>query len=157
MVSSVANAEHEARAFRTMAEQRLARLTEERQQILGRITDLQSKADALDTEIEHLRALITPQSRPPETSAPVQNVAVADLVIALLEELGEPMHYRDIEQELRKRGQAPGVGADPANALLARYFNDARLYRPRRGTYALRAWDKSAKSVGVKRRARRRA
>lgn len=156
MVSSTTNAEREAQEFHALAKQRLDRLVEERRQVADRMADLQVRIDAIDEEIEHLRALISPQTHAEEVSTSPTGVAVADAVVALLEETREPMHYRDIEAELRKRGQAFGTGANPANALLARYFNDPRLYRPRRGTYGLRAWDRSAKSVGVKRAKTRR-
>lgn len=63
----------------------------------------------------------------------------ADLVVALLEETGEPLHYRDIHQELETRGYRVG-GVDPAATLLSRFFKDPRLYRPQRGTYALVEW-----------------
>jgi len=61
------------------------------------------------------------------------------------------MHYREIERELRARGQVMLGGQDPANTLLARYFDDERLYRPSRGTYALREWSRTARSVGARR------
>ena len=63
----------------------------------------------------------------------------ADLVVALLDEIGRPLHYRDIHRELEERGHRVG-GADPASTLLSRFFKDPRLYRPRRGTYGLVEW-----------------
>ena len=61
----------------------------------------------------------------------------ADLVVALLQEVGTPLHYREIERRLRENGKFEAGGKDPADTLLGRFFNDARLHRTGRGTYAL--------------------
>ena len=70
----------------------------------------------------------------------------ADLVVDLLKSVDKPLHYRDIYEELKtseffhatSRGSLGDV--DPAATLLSRFFKDPRLYRPRRGTYALVEW-----------------
>ncbi len=80
----------------------------------------------------------------------------ADLVVKLLEELQRPLHYREIENELRERGWYAAGGADPANTLLAKYFKDERLYRPAKGVYALRPARKTVRSVGTRGKARQR-
>lgn len=70
----------------------------------------------------------------------------ADLVVNLLKNVGKPLHYRDIYEELKTneffRAAGPGSlgDVDPAATLLSRIFKDPRLYRPRRGTYALVEW-----------------
>ena len=70
----------------------------------------------------------------------------ADLVVNLLKSVGKPLHYRDIYEELKTNEffHAAGHGSlgdvDPAATLLSRFFKDPRLYRPRRGTYALVEW-----------------
>ena len=69
-------------------------------------------------------------------SAIVQETA--DVVVGLLLELQQPLHYRAIYQVLNSRGLVVG-GADPAKTLLARYFNDGRLQRVKRGTYAVKS------------------
>ena len=61
----------------------------------------------------------------------------AGAVVQLLSERDTPMHYREIYQELSSRGIDAG-GKDPAKTMLARYFNDQRLQRVRRGTYAVK-------------------
>ena len=69
--------------------------------------------------------------------------ANANQVVALLREVGKPLHYRDIYRELetRERFQFLEVGGvDPAATLLSRFFKDPRLYRPQRGTYGLVEW-----------------
>lgn len=72
---------------------------------------------------------------PPSSSSP----SPADLVVALLEEVGTPLHYREIERRLRDSGKFEAGGRDPANTLLGRFFNDPRLHRTGRGTYDLLA------------------
>ena len=61
----------------------------------------------------------------------------SDAVVALLAEVGGPLHYRDIYSELNSRG-IEVAGEDPAKTMLARYFNDERLQRTSRGTYAIK-------------------
>lgn len=75
---------------------------------------------------------------------------VADVVVSVIRDAGTPLHFRDIEGRVRTRGIQAG-GKDPANVLLAKYFDDPRLYRPARGTYGLREWNRSARSVGTRR------
>ena len=76
----------------------------------------------------------------------VRGLSSADLVVDLLKSVGEPLHYRDIYEELKTneffRAAGPGSlgDVDPAATLLSRFFKDPRLYRPRRGTYALVEW-----------------
>ena len=63
----------------------------------------------------------------------------ADTVAALLEEVGEPLHYREIHQKL---GEPPVArdDADHAKALSILFRNDPRFYSPRGGTYGLVEW-----------------
>ena len=67
-------------------------------------------------------------------------------MVDLLKSVGKPLHYRDIYEELktneffRANGLGSLGGVDPAATLLSRFFKDPRLYRPRRGTYALVEW-----------------
>ena len=84
-----------------------------------------------------------PQPTEPVPSSPSRPTA-ADLVAALLEEVGTPLHYADIERQLRERGSIEGGGKNPANTLLARFFKDPRLERVGRGTYTLAQRSESA-------------
>ena len=62
----------------------------------------------------------------------------ADTVVALLEEVGEPLHYREIHQKL---GKPPVTrNDDHVVGLLLLFRNDPRLYSPRWGTYGLVEW-----------------
>ena len=81
---------------------------------------------------------------PPSTVGQRGRPSPADLVVALLREVGIPLHYREIERRLRESGKFEAGGKDPADTLLARFFNDARLHRIRRGTYALLASGEAA-------------
>jgi hypothetical protein len=110
----------------------------------------------LQEELGLLQALLGRKGQVEEPSTPASGShsssgTDADKVVSLLTDVGRPMHYREIERELRARGQPTAGGQDPANTLLARYFDDERLYRPSRGTYALREWNRTARSVGTKR------
>ena len=67
------------------------------------------------------------------------SATTADLVCELLAEAETPLHYREIYNKLRYREPNPPRSDDPATALLARYFNDPRLERTGKGTYALRS------------------
>ncbi len=133
------------------------------EEVESELANLEARRNEIDQHIErkntertYLRGLLDirgagggPLQLPRLTNAAAD---AAELVVALLRETGSPLHYRAIEKELRSSGQYVAGGQDPANTLLAHYFNDPRLYRPSRGTYGLREWDKSARSVGTKRR-----
>ena len=95
----------------------------------------------MTSELSHLEGLLqlygaTAPTSSAAVSSPSQ--ATADDVVELLRQTGGPLHYTAIESELRARGFLTAGGKNPANTLLARYFNDPRLTRPKRGTYTLR-------------------
>jgi hypothetical protein len=133
---------------------RLAQIDKDREALIQRRRDLDAALNKIDEERGHITALLGLKGAAiePESS---QNTNASDnlieLVATLLTEKG-PMHYREIERELRTRGWFQAGGADPANTLLARYFQDPRFYRPARGVYALRPNGKAVQSVGAKRR-----
>lgn len=77
------------------------------------------------------RSGFVPMPRPP-----LGRKADADDVYELLKANG-PMHYEEIFSEILKRGLKVGGQGKP-NTLLSRYFNDDRLERVKRGTYAVR-------------------
>ncbi len=82
--------------------------------------------------------------------------SAADVVVEYLDEVGAPVHYREIEKALRERGAVSLGGKDPANSLLARYFADPRLLRVSRGTYASKSkW--TGRGLSSRKRRRRRA
>lgn len=129
----------------------------------GELRALEARRAEIDQHIEQKRAELTylrglldihvGQATPaqlPRLTGPAGHPA--DLVVQLLSEAGKPLHYRVIERELRARGLYVAGGQDPANTLLAHYFNDPRVYRPQRGTYALRESDRGARNFGARRR-----
>ena len=124
------------------AKNRILVLEEQIPQLQRERGDLDARIADLDSQLTQLRALIggSPVSEPPSNvlQLRVSSSDLADRVVGMLREMRRPMHYREIEAALRKRGQYAGGGQDPANALLATYFNDPRLRRVSRGTYAPR-------------------
>ena len=68
----------------------------------------------------------------------VRGPVVADLVVEYLRVVGRPTRCEEIYLALR--GRVKAGGATPADSLLARYSTDPRLYRPRKGWYALVEW-----------------
>ena len=96
--------------------------------------------DGFRIEVGDVPSIPELQPQPHRSAEPAQDsprAAPADLVVALLEEVGTPLHYREIERRLRESGKFEAGGRDPANTLLGRFFNDPRLHRTGRGTYAL--------------------
>jgi hypothetical protein len=136
---------------------RLAEIDKEREDLLERRRELDAALNRIDEERGHIVALLGLDGS--TVAADVQATTLsddpADLVVRLLRETG-PLHYRDIERQLRSRGWYQAGGADPANTLLAKYFQDPRLYRPRRGVYAIRPEGATVQSVGTRRKGVRR-
>ena len=146
--------------FETVLLARREGLAREHEVLSAEINTRERKRSELEEQISHIDALlgkgaVTERASAAETGDSSSGNETADLVVDLLREVGRPLHYREIEQELRARGAIQAEGKNPANTLLARYFNDPRLYRPARGTYDLRN-GRSVKSVGAKRKRSRR-
>ncbi len=142
--------------FLALAAERANRLEADIGSLDSQIEELRSRREVLHEELGLLQALLGRKRQAEELPTPVSRTpspsgSDADKVVFLLANVGKPMHYREIERELRARGQLAVGGQDPANTLLARYFDDERLYRPSRGTYALREWNRTARSVGTRR------
>lgn len=76
--------------------------------------------------------------------------SVIDAVLSLLEELHQPMHYKDIAARLQERNTYI-PGKKPAATLLSRMNRDSRFKRTKkRGTYALSTWRvRSADSTNI--------
>lgn len=111
---------------------------------------LEAQMREAQTELGHIDSLLGyPKTTAQEETASVRS-RPADLVVELLRETG-PLHYRDIERELRGRGWYMAEGSDPANTLLSKFFRDERLVRPARGVYAIRETGSPRRSVGTRR------
>ena len=81
------------------------------------LEELEARRSELAEQIGHIDALL--MERPAEKRADPADSAgarsqIADMVVAGLTELDRPLHYREIEKELRARG-VEGGGQDPAN------------------------------------------
>ena len=103
------------------------------------------------------------QSQRPSTSRSTPSPKLLDMAVQVLRERnGDPMHYRELADELMKRG-AVIRGQDPAGALVSRMTQDdnrraeadKRFIRPTsKGFYALREDYPDARNVGARRRRR---
>lgn len=148
----VSNNSHGEEQYRTVLKSRLSSLESEATDLREQRVGIDARLARIDEETMALRILLGTEqdAAAAPIGFPAYRVATATDVVRLLEEVREPLHYREIERGLKQKGFETGAGADSANALLTRYYNDSRLYRPRRGTYALRAWaeSKSVPSVG---------
>ena len=140
-------------AFNSALKHRRAELLRERAPLEEQLRHLEQRRAEIDEQVGYIDALLGEELGSDDSNTPEATPSshTADLVVELLREVGHPLHYRDIEKELRARGVLRVEGKNPANTLLARFFNDPRLYRPSRGTYSLRD-GRSVKSVGTKRK-----
>lgn len=102
-----------------------------------RIEQLQAQKKPLEDALHHLKALLYFESPEPVDSI---KVSITDAAFHLLEDLRQPMHYKDITARLQKRNVYIH-GKDPAATLLTRMTRDNRFRRTRkRGMYALSTW-----------------
>ena len=140
--------------FQSCATKELDRLEDALRVLDAQLAEISAQRARIAPQIEHLRALlgkdplqtpVRPVARAPRARSPrpVDGSTDADRVVALLRDRGQPIHYREIYDCLTQDGVQVG-GKDPAGTLLARYFDDPRLYRPARGTYGLVEWRKNA-------------
>ena len=138
----------------TAVEDRLAGLAIDRDALEGRRAEVERQLERLRLEVAHLEGLLALhgdiQPITSETAELEMPASVADQVVSLIREARTALHYAEIERQIRAKGLYSAGGQNPANTLLAKYFNDPRLYRPARGTYGLREWQPMAPSVGTK-------
>jgi len=135
----------------------IARVQQEYSQ---RLEQLQAEKKPLQEALLHVEALLQFEGRPDRTGpGPVADSAkrvvaagpsVTDAAVNLLEELHQPLHYKDIAAILRERNTLI-PGKNPSATLLSRMSRDSRFRRTRkRGTYALSTWRiHGAKSTNV--------
>ena len=142
-----------------LVKQRLAKHTAERERLdleISQLTERRSRIQRLVADLEDIAAMAhhqgeedlndagpiarSPSPWLPRQDAPATNrstsgyKATADDVVELLKREG-PMHYRDIHDAITSQGLEIG-GKGNADTLLSRYFQDSRLERIARGTYA---------------------
>ena len=137
-----------------------------RRKILEKERECQNK----EARLGHINALLstepsvndTAKEKPAQSRSPSTPTAqLLEMVEQVLRERsGEPMHYRDLSDELIRRG-AIIRGQDPAGALVSRMTQDdnrraeeeRRFIRPTsKGFYALREDYPNARNVGARRR-----
>jgi hypothetical protein len=128
------------------------------QELSAAIAKKKRAIDAIDALIQleggEPEGLGTSSVTPFPASRSHRGTPISDAAYDVLKERGEEMHYQPLTHEVMLRG-VPIGGKSPANTLLAHLSRDSRFSRPRaRGTYALREWDPTAKSIGVRRKRR---
>jgi hypothetical protein len=112
-----------------------------------RLDELQVQKRPLVEALHHIEALLrleghdaTPSEYAGGARSSISAAAsITDAAVSLLEELQQPLHYKDIAALLRG-GNVYIPGRDPAATLLSRMSRDARFERTQRGTYRLSAW-----------------
>lgn len=123
----------------------IAYLHEKRNALIGKRRRLDEQIAKADAEIKKAEDFLgPPASLNSRRGRSAKGTATAALVYDLLVETGQPLHFREIYDRLRRREPQPPQSSDPAATLLARYSNDPRFYRTAPGTYALREIDASS-------------
>ncbi|MCY4145998.1 MAG: HTH domain-containing protein [Chloroflexi bacterium] len=141
-----------------------------RQSLIGERDRLQPEIEQLRQELaskgqrlQHVLALLSnepiagegPPRRARPRSGATPTAQLLDMAEAILREReSEPMHYRDLTDEIRRRGRVIG-GKDPAASLVSRMTQDKaqRFIRPTsKGFYALREDYPNARNVGARQR-----
>lgn len=135
-------------------------------ELKGEVRDLEAELRSVQRELErarnqlvHAEAFLDLEQRKATTQSSNASVSVptkaeiCDNVESILRGNNKiPMHYRDLEKELRRRGIVIG-GKKPENGLVSRIYSDKRFVRPtRRGFYALREDYPDAKSIGERKK-----
>ena len=148
------------------------RLQQEIKQLRQEIEVKEAKYRDNEKRLGHIQALLSteqpavserPHRRRSTPSASTSTPQLLDMAEQVLRERkGEPMHYRELADELIRRG-AVIRGQDPAGALVSRMTQDdsrrtdedRRFIRPTsKGFYALREDYPNARNVGARRRKR---
>ncbi len=131
-----------------------------------RVREAQERLSLVQRRLEHVRALLGDQqsSETQDDTTQTQHKHgssnrshVCDIAEDVLRERnGEPMYYKELAQEVIRRG-GDLHGATPWANLTARMVQDPRFVRPTaRGFYALRRDYPNARNVGARRQRRRR-
>jgi len=126
-----------------------AMISQLHQDYSAKLHDLQTRRKPAEEALHHIEALLrfegyidTDQSGHDFTGEKdvVAAASVTDAVFRLLEELRQPLHYKDIVLRLQGKGiYVPG--RDPAATLLSRINRDNRFKRTtKRGVYGLSTW-----------------
>ena len=141
-----------------------ARANQVDEEYRARRNDLQARKKPLEEALFHIEALLRISGR--ETSAEpttsdgqslafeVRNPSVTEAAFAILQKKHQPLHYREITEMLQDKGiHIPGK--NPAATLLSRMSRDKRFRRGnKRGVYVLKGWraTSSSRNSGRKRK-----
>lgn len=142
----------------TLLQSERSRLDKEGRTLRESIAEAEKRLREVQTRLNHVEGLLGP-SEPTEVatvgSAISAERSLTDMAEQILgEREREPMHYKDLAQEIQSRGGSL-TGGNAANILVARLVSDDRFVRPlRKGFYALRRDYPNAKNVGARKRHR---
>ncbi len=119
---------------------------------------LQAKIDQREQQLLHVRKLLelAEVTDRPAAEAPSSRT-VSDAAFELLTQVGQPMHYVEMAQQLGRYG-AQLSGVNPGANLLAHIGKDKRFVRTARGMYGLAGRDRAVDTgrVSAPRTSRRR-
>ncbi len=110
-----------------------------------KLEQLQEQKRPFQEALRHVEALLKLEgwsmAANPDANATNNTGATSaiDAAFSLLEELHQPMHYKEIVEKLHER-RIYIAGKDPAATLLSKMSRDTRFKRTKRGTYALSSW-----------------
>jgi len=113
-------------------------------ELSSKLEELYSNKKTYEETLSHIHAILKIETNSAEKER-VSNysdndgVSITDSAFSILQELHQPMHYKDIATALRDRGVHIS-GIDPAATLLSRISRDDRFKRVKRGTYGLKGW-----------------
>ena len=142
-------------------------LRKELEDVRGSIAEAEQRLAAIIKRLRHVDGLLEDESTSPELqSSPAPAIvfrvhearrlggSVTDIAEAILaERQGEPMNYRELAEEVDRRGGDLGDHTGAATRLVARMVRDQRFVRPTsKGFYALRSDHPNVRSVGARRR-----
>ncbi len=134
------------------------RLDKERQEREACIARDQARLQEVNARLRNVEGLLGTNEADgmalPEATNTVGH-SVTDIAVEILSEReGKPMHYKDLTQEVQRRG-GNLTGENAPHILVARLVNDERFVRPeRKGHYALTRNYPSVKSVGARKKPR---
>lgn len=154
-----------ATTLKEMLDAEREQLEAEALELQGRIKQAQKRLSVVQWWLEHVRALLDENQSPQSEASSLTQAEhgndiqrqVCDIADEILTERGgEPMYYKELAQEVIRRGGSL-YGATPWANLTARMVQDSRFVRPTaKGFYALRSDYPNARNVGARRQRRRR-
>ena len=148
--------------FSSLLVKECARLESEADVLREQVKTATSRLRYVEGQLVHIRALLQQdvgadgeaRSQPPHLEGFSRlGDSVCDIAVEVLRKHGRaPMYYKDLAEEVIRRGGALN-GRAPAATLTARLVRDERFVRPTsKGYYALREDYPGARNVGARKR-----